>query len=167
MEISENEQVERNINLVKKLNKFWDERTNRQRFEMLKLIELTATSIQTSKNSNLKQIVQQTLDEDITKIDALNKMAKASDPFPFRFNKLLDLFTQAKKYIDLNWKEIKEGNAQKLLFKPNGVSWEGTSMLNYMQTSLLEILSVIYETPISDLRVFKRVRLYLSNSHKS
>ena len=155
MEISENEQVERNINLVKKLSTFFDERTKRQRFEMLKLIELTATSIKTSKNSNLKQIVQQALDEDIVKVEALNKMAKASDPFPFRFNKLLDLLTQAKKYIDLNWEEIKEGNVQKLLYKPNGVSWEGTSMLNYMQTSMLEILSIIYETPISDLKCLK------------
>jgi hypothetical protein len=77
------------------------------------------------------------------------------DPIPFVHNKLLDLLTQAKKFIELHWLNIYDGNTFKLLNDSNGVSWEGTSVLNYMQTALLEILSVIHETSICNLKVLK------------
>jgi hypothetical protein len=142
-----------------------------QRSEMLKLIEITSHAIKkqtcsVETENDLKIKIHEALDEDISKINKLNAIS-GEHTFPFRFNKLLDLFTQAKKYIDLNWKEIKESNAQKLLFKSNGVSWEGTSMLNYMQTSLLEILSVIYETPISDLECLQEAERSIYQSMES
>lgn len=150
-------QIERNQILVKKVNNFFDERTQRQHFELNKLIELTSFGIQKFSDQNLKLTVQQALDEDIVKMTNLNAMASLGDPFPFRFNKLLDLLTQSKKYIDLNWNYIELGNMEKLLFSSNGISWEGTSMLNYMQTTMLEILSVIYETSIVNLKCLKEV----------
>ena len=136
------------------------ERKAKGRSEMLKLIEITANAIrlQLSNGFNvdeLKEKIQQALDADILKIIEINKKLVVGDPYPFRYNKLLDLFTQSKKYIELNWEHIRNGNAEQLLKKFNGISWEGSSMLNYMQTSMLEILSVIYETSISELKCLR------------
>ena len=129
---------------------------NVQRKEMLKLIEITSKAI---KNINpageLKSEIHRALDEDILKIKELNNECQPTDPINFLNNKLLDLFTESKKYIDANWIYIVDGDEQKLLYKSNKVSWEGTSILNYMQTAMLEILSVIYDASISNLGCLK------------
>ena len=67
---------------------------------------------------------------------------------------MLNLF---KKYLDFNWSSIQEGDSVKLLYNSNGISWYGTSMLNYMQTTMLEILSVVYDEPVSNLRCLKEL----------
>ena len=124
---------------------------------MLKLIEITSHALKQnySKDNFIKWKIYQALDDDLFRIKGLNKEIQPKDPYNFRHNKLLELFTQSKNYIHLNWNSIVDGNAQRLLFKSNGVSWEGTSILNYMQTSMLEILSVIYEAPIGKLNCLK------------
>jgi hypothetical protein len=158
--VESNAQIERNIKIANAAKEFILERKNKEHSEMLKLIEITAKAIQLQLSKNykvdyLKTKIQQALDTDIQKTIDINKKLVVGDPYPFRFNKLLDLFTQSKKFIDLKWNLIQNGNVDELLYKPNGYSWEGTSILNYMQTSMLEILSVIYETPISDLKCLK------------
>ncbi len=121
---------------------------------MVALIGITSDTIRNdSKNDELtlKSIIHKHLDDDIEKIQSLNKEIRSHehDPHAFRLNKLLDLLTQSKKYIDFNWSSIRDGDSVKLLSNSKEISWHGTSMVNYMQTSMLEILSVIYEIPVA------------------
>jgi hypothetical protein len=133
---------------------------------MNELIRITSDSITRNYASHdeltLKTILHKHLDNDIEIIKSLNEEVKLYeyDPPGFCVNKLLDLFTQSKKYIDFNWSSIRDGDSAKLLSNSKGISWYGTSMLNYMQTSMLEILSVIYETPVSDLKCLRDANIY-------
>ena len=155
-------QSDKTNELLLNIKNYFHDRNEAQRAEFKKLIEITSKAIisYSHKNNDLKANIHTALDEDIAKIGELNKTATFGDTFPFRYNKLLDLLTQSKMYIDLNWQSIQEGETNKLLSNSNGISWEGTSMLNYMQTSMLEILSVIHESPISDLACLKENDIY-------
>jgi hypothetical protein len=142
---------------------------NAQFTEMIALIGITSDTIRNYSRYDeitLKKIIHKHLDEDIEKIKSLNKEIKLyeHDPHGFRVNKLLQLLAQSKKYIDINWPSIREGDSVKLLSNSKGISWYGTSMLNYMQTSMLEILSVIYETPVSDLKCLRDANIYQLNT---
>ena len=138
---------------------YYTKRLDMQRLEMNKLIEVTSKSLKTHcrdlDSDDLKRNIEKALDDDILKITSLNNLKNSDDPFPFIYNKLLDLLTQAKKFLHLHWQHIVEGNSARLLTDSKGISWEGTSVLNYMQTTLLEILSVIYKTRVCDLQVLK------------
>ena len=139
-----------------------------QENEMLELIKITSLSIKNySNDSDLKQHVYRALDEDILRITTLNKEiitdqidSKNFSPHNFQSNKLFDLLIQSKKYINAHWSSIVEGDSDALLRRPDGRSWYGTSILNYMQTSMLETLSVIFETPVSQLECLKEVNIY-------
>ena len=129
---------------------------------MLTLIEVTSRSIQKYSNTEEDLIgkVSRSLDEDIARMKEIKSNKSTDDSFSFRYSKLLDLLVQSKKYIDLNWRSIREADVDKLLNRSDGVSWYGTSMLNYMQTSMLEILSVIHDTPVSELACLKEKNVY-------
>jgi hypothetical protein len=166
---NEKKQHERNLKITQNLTKYFDERMNAQFTEMVALIGITSDSIRNYSRYDeltLKTILHKRLDEDIEKIKRLNKEVKLyeHDPHSFRVNKLLDLLTQSKKYIDINWPSIRDGDSVKLLSNSKGISWYGTSMLNYMQTSMLEILSIIYETPVSDLKCLRDANIYQLNT---
>ena len=157
-------QLERNRKIAQKQTDYFDARKDEQLNEMNELIKLTSNAIQRYSNEDktiLKKKVSQNLDDDILKIKQLNKQIKKDeDPHQFYSNKLLDLLVQSKKYMDLNWNSIDEGDSVKLLNNSNGISWYGTSMLNYMQTTMLEILSVIHEERVCDLKCLKNTKIY-------
>ena len=149
--------------------KYFDERMNAQFTEIIELIRITSNAIRNYSRYDeltLKTILHKNLDDDIEKMKSLNKEIRSHehDPHSFRLNKLLDLLTQSKKYIDINWPSIRDGDSAKLLSNSKGISWYGTSMLNYMQTSMLEILCFIYETPVSDLKCLRDANIYQLNT---
>ena len=155
---------EPNLKLAHNLIQYFYDRKNLQTDEMLKLIKITSNAIKNYSDEDLeklKEIIHHNLDEDIFKMKKLNnEIKKDLDPHQFRKNKLLDLLVQSKKYFDLNWPSIREGYSDKLLNSSNDISWYGTSMLNYMQTTMLEILSVIFSESISDLNCLKKSNIY-------
>ena len=157
-------QLERNKKIAQKLSDYFDARKNEQLNEMNELIKLTSNAIQRYSNEDktiLKKKVSQNLDDDIVKIKQLNEQIKKDeDPHQFYSNKLLDLLVQSKKYMDLNWNSIEEGDSVRLLNNSNGISWYGTSMLNYMQTTMLEILAVIHEERVCDLTCLENTKIY-------
>ena len=66
-------QRDRNQKLAQSVTSHYHNRIKAQEYEMLKLIEITSQAIKNHSESNIKLQIHQALDEDIRKIEELNK----------------------------------------------------------------------------------------------
>ena len=140
------------------------DRTNAQYQELQKLA--IATSKAMNEFSIAKSIVMEALDLDIALARDINKTFKAGiDPYPLAYNKLAHLLEGAKILINNHFDQIYSGDysfvqAASSGYIPNPYSEFTTSMPNYTQTAMLEILSIIREKPISEIPDLQKEKIY-------
>lgn len=126
--------------------------------ELKKLISVTSSAI--NKSNINKEIILKEISQDISTINNISPVLQKSDnPYPLVYNKLAYLLKGAKIIVQDHFPEIVSGKISLLEHKT-----QDTSIPNYLQTALLETLSIIRKTPVNQIADLEKEKIYDINS---
>ena len=144
-----------------------DTRRSAQYDELIKLFTITSKAIKESSID--KKTVLEELSRDIEITEKINSTFKAgTDPYPLVYNKLVHLLKGAKILVEKHFSQIESGDFSfipipKGFYAPNPYSEYTTSLPNYAQTAMLEILSIVRKAPVDKIPDLQKEKIYNIN----